>query len=62
MTKTDEFRITLAQLNPTVGDVAGNAAKARAAREKATADGATVCQPPSETGTLVPGASVPHSR
>src|SRR5437879_8375838 len=35
-----EFRITLAQLNPTVGDVAGNAAKARAAREKARADGA----------------------
>jgi len=33
-----EFRITLAQLNPTVGDVAGNAAKARAAREKARAD------------------------
>ena len=26
------FTITLAQLNPTVGDVAGNAAKARAAR------------------------------
>src|SRR5712664_136432 len=35
-----EFRTTLAQLNPTVGDVAGNAAKARAAREKARADGA----------------------
>jgi NAD+ synthase len=33
-----EFRITLAQLNPTVGDVVGNAAKARAAREKAKAD------------------------
>src|SRR6478735_6763062 len=30
-----EFRITLAQLNPTVGDIAGNAAKARAARETA---------------------------
>ena len=27
----DRFRITLAQLNPTVGDLAGNAAKARAA-------------------------------
>ena len=39
MNKT-EFRITLAQLNPTVGDVAGNAAQARAAREKAQADGA----------------------
>ena len=29
------FKITLAQLNPTVGDVAGNAAKARAARAQA---------------------------
>src|ERR1700678_838469 len=34
------FTITLAQLNPTVGDVAGNAAKARAARALAQADGA----------------------
>ena len=40
MTKTAEFRITLAQLNPTVGDVTGNAAKARAARDQAKADGA----------------------
>jgi NAD+ synthase len=40
MNKTAEFRITLAQLNPTVGDVAGNAAKARAARERAQAEGA----------------------
>jgi NAD+ synthase len=39
MTKTAEFRITLAQLNPTVGDVSGNATKARAAREAAKADG-----------------------
>ena len=38
--RTCQFKITLAQLNPTVGDVAGNAAKARAAREKAQADGA----------------------
>src|ERR1700761_1997361 len=37
-----EFVITLAQLNPTVGDVEGNAAKARAARERAKADGADV--------------------
>ncbi|MEL6806893.1 MAG: NAD+ synthase [Pseudomonadota bacterium] len=29
----DTFRITLGQLNPTVGDIAGNAAKARAAWE-----------------------------
>ncbi|MDU6730640.1 MAG: nitrilase-related carbon-nitrogen hydrolase, partial [Bradyrhizobium sp.] len=36
----DVFRITLAQLNPTVGDVAGNAARAREARAKAAADGA----------------------
>jgi len=35
-----QFTITLAQLNPTVGDVAGNAAKARAARAKAKAAGA----------------------
>src|SRR6201999_3842238 len=40
MNKTSEFRITLAQLNPTVGDVQGNAAKARVARQKAQADGA----------------------
>jgi NAD+ synthase len=36
----NQFKITLAQLNPTVGDVTGNAAKARAARVKAAADGA----------------------
>jgi NAD+ synthase len=35
-----QFTITLAQLNPTVGDVEGNAAKARAARAQAKADGA----------------------
>ncbi|MGX1354041.1 NAD+ synthase [Bradyrhizobium elkanii] len=35
-----QIKITLAQLNPTVGDVTGNAAKARAAREAAKADGA----------------------
>ena len=35
-----QFSITLAQLNPTVGDVEGNAAKARAARAQARADGA----------------------
>jgi len=35
-----QIKITLAQLNPTVGDVTGNAAKARAARERAKADGA----------------------
>src|SRR6201996_5377534 len=35
-----EFKITLAQLNPTVGDVEGNAAKARTERERAKADGA----------------------
>jgi NAD+ synthase len=34
------FTITLAQLNPTVGDVAGNTAKARAARVQAQAAGA----------------------
>jgi NAD+ synthase len=38
--RTAEFKITLAQLNPTVGDVEGNANKARAARARAKADGA----------------------
>jgi NAD+ synthase len=38
--RADQFAITLAQLNPTVGDVAGNAEKARAARARAHADGA----------------------
>src|SRR5271166_1254375 len=38
--RTDQFTITLAQLNPTVGDVEGNAAKARAARARAAAEGA----------------------
>jgi NAD+ synthase len=37
--RTTEFRITLAQLNPTVGDIEGNAAKAQAARARAAADG-----------------------
>src|SRR6266849_4774936 len=35
-----QLTITLAQLNPTVGDITGNAAKARAARARARADGA----------------------
>src|SRR5947208_12145076 len=40
MTKrATQFAITLAQLNPTVGDVEGNAAKARAARAQAAAEG-----------------------
>ena len=37
--RATELRITLAQLNPTVGDIEGNAAKARAARVRAAADG-----------------------
>jgi NAD+ synthase len=41
MTKT-AFTITLAQINPTVGDVAGNAAKARDARAQAKAAGAAL--------------------
>ena len=32
---TDRFRIALAQLNPVMGDIAGNLARARAAREQA---------------------------
>lgn len=39
---TDSLLITLAQLNPAVGDIAGNAAKARAARAQAAADGAAL--------------------
>ncbi len=37
---TDQLKIALAQLNPTVGDIAGNMAKARAARADAAAEGA----------------------
>eukprot|EP00435_Cladocopium_sp_Y103_P076868 s1_g607.t1 len=37
---TDQLKIALAQLNPTVGDIAGNMAKARAARTEASAEGA----------------------
>lgn len=40
MKDSTQFVITLAQLNPTVGDIAGNAGKARAARAQAQADGA----------------------
>jgi NAD+ synthase len=38
--RADQFIVTLAQLNPTVGDVVGNAAKARGARAQARAAGA----------------------
>ncbi len=37
---SETFRFTLAQLNPTLGDIAGNAARARAAWRKAKAAGA----------------------
>ena len=40
MIKTDILRIAVAQFNPTVGDVSGNLAKARAARAEAAAQGA----------------------
>src|SRR5215510_7802401 len=40
--RANEFAVTLAQLNPTVGDIDGNAAKARAARETARADVADI--------------------
>jgi NAD+ synthase len=36
----DRLTLTIAQLNPIVGDIAGNAEKARRARSKAAADGA----------------------
>lgn len=38
--RLDAFAITLAQLNPTMGDIEGNAAKVRSARARAIADGA----------------------
>src|SRR3954453_3416666 len=38
--RLNAFAVTLAQLNPTMGDIEGNAAKARAARVQAAADGA----------------------
>jgi NAD+ synthase len=38
--RADQFSITLAQFNPTVGDVKGNAEKVRVARARARADGA----------------------
>ena len=36
---SETFRLTLAQLSPTLGDIDGNAAKARAAWEEAKAAG-----------------------
>src|SRR5215210_3550674 len=42
MTARNTLRIALAQLNPTVGDVAGNAAKVRDARAEAAGLGAEV--------------------
>ena len=39
-TAADHLTITIAQLNPTTGDIAGNLAKARAARAQAALDGA----------------------
>jgi NAD+ synthase len=42
MTNPASFTITLAQLNPTVGDISGNAALARNARARARADGAAL--------------------
>ncbi|WP_439357143.1 NAD+ synthase [Bradyrhizobium sp. DASA03007] len=38
--RLNAFAVTLAQLNPSVGDIEGNAAKARSARARAAADGA----------------------
>src|SRR5512145_549247 len=37
---SDSLKIALAQLNPTVGDVAGNADKVRRARKQAAGEGA----------------------
>ena len=43
---TDRLTIALAQLNPTVGDLAGNADKIREARARAAADGADLVVTP----------------
>lgn len=43
---TDKLTITLAQLNPRVGDIAGNLAKLRRIRAQAAADGADVVLTP----------------
>ncbi len=43
---TDRFRLTIAQLNPTVGDIEGNAAKARAAWEQGREAGADMVMLP----------------
>ena len=43
---TERFRLTMAQLNPTVGDIAGNAAKARAAWEQGRDAGADMVMLP----------------
>jgi NAD+ synthase len=42
MSESAKFTVTLAQINPTVGDIAGNAVKARVARAKAAADAAAL--------------------
>lgn len=42
MGESKRFVVTLAQINPTVGDIAGNVAKVRTARVKAAADKADV--------------------
>src|SRR5215204_2231683 len=46
MARPDSFNIALAQLNPTVGDVAGNLDKARAARAEAARLGADLVMYP----------------
>lgn len=43
---TERFRLTMAQLNPTVGDIAGNAAKAREAWAQGKAAGADMVMLP----------------
>ena len=57
-TPSDRFRITLGQLNPTVGDISGNAAKARTAWEagkSAGADLVALIKPQFEVGPSLVG-------
>ena len=42
MSAKDRLSIAIAQLNPTLGDVAGNAAKVRDARARASVEGADI--------------------
>jgi len=58
----DQFRLTMAQLNPTVGDLAGHAAKARAAWHAGRAAGAHMAALPQLLLTRYPAQHLPRPR